>query len=184
MRNYLPAFFSHVSFTDGFNNFEDFWLAGSETRALDLAQSDANNLQGSGYTILDVSILGKRWFELNKHNFDQLLEHVSAQQYWNNGEDIALVVKKNPRPAGFNSKTEKKGAQQKSGKVGKLIVSDLTYLELVLSQWILGETSQGRRLGGVLVPQRWIDQLTKIIADLKAGKITGEVAIAKLAKIS
>jgi hypothetical protein len=86
-----------VSFTDGFNNFEDFFLAGHEDRAMDLAQSDANVLSGSGYTILDVSILGKRWFELNKENFDGIIEHVAAGQYWNNGVDVGPISTENPR---------------------------------------------------------------------------------------
>ena len=86
-------------------------------------------------------------------------------------------------PATVEQKAEQIAEKGKKGS-GHLTLAGLTYLELILAQWILGETSQGRRLGGVLVPQRWIDQLTKIIADTKAGRITQAEALVKFAKIS
>jgi len=68
-------------------------------------------------------------------------------------------------------------------KGGNTQISVLAFLELTLSRWILGATTQGRLLGGLLVPARFIDQLTAIIEDLKARKITTQKAMAEFALI-
>jgi hypothetical protein len=150
------------------------------------------SLTGIYSYVSQVNPLGSRYFLLDKANASLHIAATNAQFWWEN--PLALQSVESPRGKAWTDNDGNvrrpppseggTGKKDRTKTASNVRISALSYLELLLGTWELGTTSQGRRLGGVLVPARWIDQLIAIIGKLKAGKITSDQALNLLQKIS
>ncbi len=198
MRNYIQQFYARIDWDVDINPpnpvipEHDFLMNGTDAelqQSIDLFIADLtpNPVNEN----IRVTERGPIYWLLDKANLDLILQYAAFDSLASDPRPVWLYQgSKTPRSgwtdeAGVDRKpppSEKTGAKP-TEKVENVQLDALSYLELLLATWELGITSQGRRLGGVLVPARWIDTLIKAIADLKAKKITPAQALAIIAAL-
>jgi len=201
MRNYVYLFFGRIDYHNtAFPAATGFtYLTGADyDDCVERMGAEASILE-SDNTIDSQVVQGAKYLLLDKPNLVMITSQC-AYALWANPDDdpeIANVLRDDsPRDVtwidelgntrgigGGSAGRDANNRPRSSFRTKPITLSALGYLELLVATWELGSTSQGRRLGGTLVPARFIDQLLSIINRLKAGKITNQQALDLAAKI-
>lgn len=175
MRNYIQVFVGNFAA----NNWRIYKNMG------DLIDDEAN-FQGSIYLVLDKGLVtamaslafvpflnnpannGMEFFRKGTFAFNG--PGNTPRDGWIGSEGHDHFAPPSDKPA---------KSRRRSGGVN-VTIDVLEYLTLLLQTWLLGSTTQGRRLGGTLVPQRFIETLMRVIKELEAKQITPDKALAEI----
>ena len=169
MRNYVQIFFMKMDFDDQFmSHFTTYTLEPSLDDIILEIQAETEDLTANGYQNIVPTILGTRYFTLDKANLARILG-LNAELFWilpgvfgqfagdgtpRDGWTDIDGIKRAPPPSDKPSKTAK--------KPGEGTMSLLTYLKLLLDNW---QSGSGAAAGiGPSVPKRWIDWLELLIS--------------------